>query len=357
MAKTPDLSHRNSGPGAKKEVAAAAALVGAAVVGGKLALDKRASSKDNSERAFRLYKDEPTPDGIRRIARGQLDQAHDGLTGGPKRRLAASVHDARKDFKRLRATVRLAREGLGDETYRRENVAFRDAGRCLAGVRDASVLIETLDALEHASGDDLPTDATTKLRAQLNDERKQALESLKADGALISAVVNEIDSARTRTAAWTFDVDGFEAVAPGLRRIYRRGRNAMRRAQKDPTSENLHEWRKRVKDLWHAEQILRPASPKRMRKLAKRTHGLADLLGDDHDLGELRRYVVSHRGCFDEQEAQVALTAVIDRRRRILQDRAFAVGPKVYHRSPGQFVKAIERRWRKRARPPAAAAH
>ena len=146
------------------------------------------------------------------------------------------MHDARKGFKRLRATVRLARGALGEETYRRENVAFRDAGRCLAGVRDASVLIETLDALEKASGDDLPTDATTKLRAQLKDERKQALESLKADDTLIAAVVDEIDSARTRTAAWTFDVDGFEAVAPGLRRIYRRGRKAMRRAQKDPTA-------------------------------------------------------------------------------------------------------------------------
>jgi hypothetical protein len=44
-----------------------------------------------------------------------------------------------------------------------------------------------------------------------------------------------------------------------LRRIYRRGRKAMQHAQADPTNENLHEWRKRVKDLWHAEQILRPA--------------------------------------------------------------------------------------------------
>ena len=300
MAKTPDLSHRNSGPGAKRKWPLPRRSWAAAVVGGKLALDKRASSKGQL-RAGRSAstRNEPTPDGIRRIARGQLDQAHDGLTGGPKRRLAASVHDTRKRFKRLRATVRLARGALGDEAYRRENVAFRDAGRRLAGVRDASVLIETLDALEEASGDGRPGEATTKLRAQLKDERKQALESLKADGALIlGRRVNEIDSARTRTAAWTFDVDGFEAVKPGLRRIYRRGRKAMKHSQEEPTTANLHEWRKRVKDLWHAEQILRPASPKRMKELAKRTHGLADLLGDDHDLAELRRYVVSHQQPF-----------------------------------------------------------
>ncbi len=173
---------------------------------------------------------------------------------------------------------------------------------------------------------------------------------------MVAAVVDELSRARTRTAAWTFDTDGFEAVEPGLRRIYKRGRDAMRLAQEDPTSANLHEWRKRVKDLWYVEQILRPASPKRMKKLAKRTHDLADLLGDDHDLAELRHYVATHRGCFDDRSTEVALTRVIDRRRKLLQDEAFAVGSKLYRRSPGRFVKAIRQRWRKRARPPAAAA-
>jgi CHAD domain-containing protein len=352
-----DFAHRNSGVDTKKEVVAAAgAVVGAAMVGGKLALDRRASSKRDSERAFRLYADERVPDGIRRIARGRLDQAQDELADGPKRKLAAGVHDTRKGFKRLRATVRLAREALGEETYRRENAAFREAGRRLAGVRDASVLIETLDALEKASGSDLPGDATAKLRAQLKADRRQALESLKADDTLVAAVVDDIGAARTRTAAWTFDVDGFEGLEPGLRRIYRRGRKAMQCAQQEPSDANLHQWRKRVKDLWHAEQILQPASPKRMKKLAKRAHGLADVLGDDHDLAELGRYVATHRECFDDRAAQVALTAVIDRRRKVLQDEAFAVGRKLYRRSPKRWVKAIGRRWRKHARPPAAAA-
>jgi CHAD domain-containing protein len=239
--------------------------------------------------------------------------------------------------------VRLAREALGDELYRRENTAFRDVGRRLAGVRDASVLTETLEALEKASGDDLPRGATTKLRAQLDDEREQALESLKADDAMVTTVVQDIRSARTRSATWTFDGDGFQALEPGLRRIYRRGRKAMRRAQEERTNENFHEWRKRVKDLWHAEQILEPASPKKMKKLAKRTHGLADLLGDDHDLAELRDYVATHPQCFDDHVTQVALMAAIDRRRRVLQDEALAVGTKTYKRRPRRFVEAVER--------------
>jgi CHAD domain-containing protein len=162
-------------------------------------------------------------------------------------------------------------------------------------------------------------------------------------------VIADIEQARTRTAAWTFEPLGFDALAPGLRRIYRRGRKAMQRAQADRTNENLHEWRKRVKDLWHAEQIVRPAAPKKMKKLAKRTHALADLLGDDHDLAELSMYVEWHPNGFDDRTAQLALMAVIDRRRKELQRRAFRLGRKVYRRSPKQFVQAVEREGRKRS--------
>jgi CHAD domain-containing protein len=340
---------RNNGPDTGKEVAVAAALVGAAAMGGKLAWEARAGSRRDAERAFRLYEEEAIPDGIRRIARGQLEQAHDELREAPKRKLGRAVHDTRKAFKRLRATVRLARAAIGDDAYRRENAAFRDMGRRLSGVRDASVLIETLHDLEKASGEILPTGATARLRGRLQDERKRALDALQKDDALAAAVIADIEQARTRTATWTFETQGFDALEPGLRRIYRRGRKAMQQAQADPINENLHEWRKRVKDLWHAEQIVRPAAPKKMKKLAKRTHALADLLGDDHDLAELCMYVRRHPNGFDDRTAQVALMALIDRRRKELQRRAFRLGRKLYRRSPKQFEQAVEREGRKRS--------
>ena len=351
MARAVDVGRGTSGPPASKAVAAAGALVGAAAVGGKVAWDKRAGSKRDAERAFRLYEEEAIPDGIRRIARGQLERAHDELGDSSKRRLSDAVHESRKAFKRLRATVRLARGAIGDDTYRRENRAFRDAGRRLSGVRDASVLIETLDEIESACGEFLPTGATTRLRGRLEDERKRALDSLHEDDALVTAVLAEIEHARTRTAAWTFEAEDFAALAPGLRRIYRRGRKAHQRAQADPTTENLHEWRKRVKDLWHAEQILRPAAPKKMKTVAQRTHALADLLGDDHDLAELRSYVVRHHSGSDDRMAQVALMKVIDRRRTELQSQAFRLGSQLYERKPKRFVKAVRREGRKRSWP------
>jgi CHAD domain-containing protein len=216
-------------------------------------------------------------------------------------------------------------------------------------------LLDTLDELNERADDELPSGATAALRERLEGERDEAEAALREDQAAISAVVAELNSARTRTATWTFHSDGFEALEPGLARTYRRGRKAMRQASADPASENFHDWRKRVKDLWHALQILRPAAPGRMKPLAKRTHDLSDLLGDDHDLAELRRYAKTYPQCLANRDALEALTGVIDRRRAVLQRRALEHGAKLYSARPKKFVAKIARGWDKRAAPTPAA--
>jgi CHAD domain-containing protein len=333
-----------------KEAAAAVALTGAAAVGGKLALDKvSAGRREDRARAYRLRQAEFVPDGMRRIARGQLDAGIEELAGQPNRKLDEAVHETRKRLKRLRAALRLQRSAIGAETYRQENTAFREMGRKLSAPRDAMVLIETLDELTERFRDELRPDTTGPLRARFVQAHKRALTRLRRDEATIDAVRGELAEARERSAAWTFDADGFEALRPGLERIYRRGRRSMRAAAEEPSTEHLHEWRKRSKDFWHAVQILRPAAPKRMKTLAKRAHQLSDLLGDDHDLAVLRAQVERAGGSFEHEAGRAALLAAIDRRRLALQRDAFKLGAKIYEARPKSFGRSVERGWRKRA--------
>jgi CHAD domain-containing protein len=339
-------------PAAGTAAAAAVALAGAAAAGGKLAHDrrsKRAADGPAPGRKYRLRADEYVPDGIRRIAGGQLSCAHEDLDGASKQTLGTAVHETRKRLKRLRACLRLSRDALGDETYDRENTAFRMAGRRLSTARDAQVLVETLDALRKRFAAELPPAATDALRARLKDERERATQALRDDEVAIDTTLDELGRARTRAAGWTLDAGGFDALKPGLRRIYRRGRKRMRKAAREPTTENLHEARKRVKDLWHATQIVRPAAPKKLKRLSKRAHRLADLLGDDHDLAVLRDYVERNPQAFEDESSRRALVAVLDRRREALQRDALKLGGRLYRQSPKRFVGAIERGWRKRA--------
>jgi CHAD domain-containing protein len=145
--------------------------------------------------------------------------------------------------------------------------------------------------------------------------------------------------------AWILAHDDFRALPPGLRRIYRRGRRAAATARDDASTENLHELRKRVKDLWYTTQILRLVAPPRMRSTA---HHVSDLLGEDHDLALLRTQALRHRREFFDRDALTALTAVIDRRRPQLQAEALAEAERLYSKKPRRFVQRIERRWRKR---------
>jgi CHAD domain-containing protein len=333
------------------EAAAAAAVVtGAAAVGGKLAKDKLSASRRREEaRAYRLEDGEFVPDGMRRIARGQLDAGIEELDGQPGRKLDEAVHETRKRLKRLRASLRVARCAMGDDTYRRENAAFRDLGKRLSAPRDARVLIETLDALGERFGDELPSDQTAALRKRLEQSHKRAVANLRRDRATVEAVRTGLEEARVRSASWKYDSEGFEALGPGLQRLYRRGRRSMRAAAAEPSDEHLHEWRKRAKDHWHALQILRPAAPKRMQARAKRAHELSDLLGDDHDLAVLREHVAKTAFPAEEEATRTALLSVIDRRRRSLQRAAFKLGRQVYASRPKDFVRSVARRWQKRA--------
>src|SRR3954453_4503281 len=98
------------------EVAAAAAVTGAVAVGGKLAKDKlSADRRADAARTYRLERAEYIPDGMRRIARGQLDAATRDLADQPNRKLYQAFHETRKRLKRLRASLRFERSAIGRE--------------------------------------------------------------------------------------------------------------------------------------------------------------------------------------------------------------------------------------------------
>jgi CHAD domain-containing protein len=312
---------------------AAGGLGAVAMAAGAAGLRAALRARRERERKFRLRSEEPPAAGLRRIARGQVDLAADHLTGREGGDSEERVHEARKAFKRLRTTARLARDGLGRDVRRRENRTWRDAGRRLAGPRDAAVKLETLDALTERYSSEVPDGAFAGLRDGLAASHEAARAELE-DSPDPEAVLGVLEAGRERVAGWTFAGDP-DFLSAGLRRIYRRGRRAYLEARKNPTTERLHEWRKRVKDLWHAAQILRPADPKRLRPLARDAHGLSDLLGDDHDLAVLRAEALrGRREYFVDSAERDALTALIDRRRAELRRAALDLGAKVYARKP-----------------------
>jgi CHAD domain-containing protein len=232
-----------------------------------------------------------------------------------------SIHGARKQLKRARATLRLVRPTIGDALYRRENIAARDAARPLSKARDQEVLSKALEGLVERFG---PVASGLHLRQSARELPARQLADIK--GAL--------ERSMTRVRAWDLDEDAdWDCIEKGLQSTYRRARHALRRGRKGRATEDLHEWRKQTKYLWHQLQLFTPLAPGPIGELAAEFHRLADYLGDEHDLAVLR------------ERASGKLTELIDRRREELQDKAFAVGEWLYADKPKTFVHDLQKHW------------
>jgi CHAD domain-containing protein len=322
-------------------VGGAAVAAGAAGLGLKHLRDRADGNRGDSS-AYRLLPGEPVADGVKRVILGRIDDAVEQLSGGAPEP-AEGVHEARKDLKKIRSALRLVRAELGDDVWRRENEHYREIGRALSGFRDAEVMVETLDTLGDRYGD-----AARERFSGLRAELEQELHRQRDDGLeqALAKAAGELESGRDRIEALPLKGDGWDLIGPGLHRSYRRGRKRLRAVEESPTVENLHEWRKRVKDLWYQLRLIGEADPELIGAMAQHAHDLSDHLGDDHDLGLLSEEAEGRTAAFGEPADQRYLTELIRARRGELQFAATSLGETIYDDKPKKFMKLLESRWR-----------
>jgi CHAD domain-containing protein len=243
----------------------------------------------------------------------------------------------------------MVRDRMDDEAYRRDNVQLRDAGRALAGSRDAEAKVSTVEALEERYGDELP-EAITALKDDLESER-ETLAAAQSDPssklrAAAGAASDAIAATRKSVEAWSFSKAGWGLVGPGIERSYSRGRNRFRDVRREPTPENIHEWRKRVKDLWYELRLLRDSWPEVISRAGDEAHELSDLLGDHHDLTVLAEDLRGRDGLADDGDEVAAIMSVIEGRQEELLEAAVPVGERLYAESPKSFGKRMHAYWR-----------
>lgn len=287
-----------------------------------------------------LRADEAGLAGVRRILQSWIAEASGSLHR--QRVIDANIHDARKQLKRARAALHLLRDAIGDIAYRRENAALRDAARPLSVARDSKVSIAALDDLIERHGPTTRALRLGKFRRVLRKERAASRQAMTA--ALANRQLKILREVSARSERWRLRGEDWHIIGAGLERIYRRGRKGMSSSARSRASEDLHDWRKQVKYLWHQLQILEPMRPGMLGKLAAQAHKLADYLGDDHDLAALRQKITAHTDAFEDADRD-ALLAALDRRRKQLQNRAFKLGARVFEEKPRRFIDRLGNYW------------
>ena len=278
---------------------------------------------------YRLDLSVPPPRAIRAVAAEQLDDAIEQLTS--EQDAVRAVHEARKDLKKVRSLLRLIRCGMDRDDRREINGRLRDIAAQMAGARDADVMVETVGRLhEHFAGR-LPA-ATFELVQRRFAEHAEATEV--PDG-VVDALREELQGVERWNVV---SVDRRELIM-GAALAYERGRAEFRDVRREPDVETLHEWRKRVKDLWYHAKLLEDAWPPVLSAYGEEAHALSDLLGDDHDLGVLAERIAAQQwpATVDAEE----LVALCHQRREELQEQAFDLGGRLYAEKPRAFARRL----------------
>jgi len=254
-----------------------------------------------------------------------------------------AVHSARKAMKRARAALRLLREGLNEGVYRKENAALRDAGRFFSPLRDVKSLIDAFNAFRDRHPAELRQVRYDALASQLIATRADMRRRLFRASAGLKTCARLLRACNNRVSRWKPSSLHSDIVVRGLQRIHRAGRKTLADARREDTPEASHEWRKQVKYLSNALNILDESERNDPAKVERRAAKLADLLGDDHDIAELARYIAGNFPIAIDAGAKEILATLLKRRRAKLQKRAFALGKKIYGEKPVRFAARLEK--------------
>jgi CHAD domain-containing protein len=291
--------------------------------------------------AYRLPLDEPVPDGVRRCAREELEAAITGLREGDDP--VTAVHEARKSVKKLRALVRLVAPAVPGKARKDIDRALRDAGRLMSGARDADVVVAVVDAVAERYAGHVPGTAFDELRARLG-ERAEAARAASGGAAAPPGAIEALEAIGRDVDAWPVDDADWDVVREAASRTYARGVEAMAEAVDDPTVDALHDWRKRVKDLWYHQRLLADLWPDVLEAQAAQTKVLSEHLGDDHDAAVLAELLRGDHGLTIDPKADVEeVLPLLDRRREELQADALRLGMLIYAERPKAFDRRLGR--------------
>jgi CHAD domain-containing protein len=264
-----------------------------------------------------------------------LDRIALDLLRGDEPFAPESVHKVRVTTKRLRAHWNLVRPELGKKRYRKAKERLRLAARRLAGQRDATVILATLDELaEQARSPKLQRSAKAvrEVAAEYLANREVAAPSTDAQDELVGALETDLSE-------WSeLALGGADAtlLEHGLRETYGRARRLGRYAARTQRGADFHRWRRWTKYLMYQLEVLVPLDPERLQPYLRDLKRLGKLLGKSQDFAVAKR-LVSEDLELQEQDRRRVLKA-LERSDRSVIRRTRSFRDRLFDKRPGQFV-------------------
>jgi CHAD domain-containing protein len=197
----------------------------------------------------------------------------------------AAVHEYRKSLRRARSIVSLLSPALGNKPAKGFSRRLQGAFRLTNPLRDADILLATLRRVPEVPEDDLARHAIeVTLQLELRRTQEETAQTLAPGLRSITALPSALEV--------TLDPDySAHDLEIGLARSRRRERRALERARESGEDQDLHDWRKRVKELRYQVELLATTGSRELKKREKTLGELAQKLGVTTDLIVLGREI------------------------------------------------------------------
>ena len=271
---------------------------------------------------------------LSRVARRELDDTAEELDSS--KRKGPAVHEARKSTKKVRAVLRLVRDGMGRD-YRRANRRLRKISRALSALRDVDALTATVQSLHRRYPaiftDEIQRDVVRVVSARQRVVRRELSGRVRAARRVLEAtresVPRDVRHAGHRSVVHRGLVDG-----------YRLARRALQPLALDAPASEFHAWRRRTKNHWYHMRLFE----QRHQTAAKRVVSLKQLqrwLGGAHDLELLRLALDEAPGRSANARARRITLECIDKFQEVLNRRSLTLGRRLFQRRPGLFKRSV----------------
>ena len=285
---------------------------------------------------FRL--DESVRAGILRLVDRLVQSVVDrSITPGCDR--SEDVHTVRTTIKRLRAFLRLIQPEITKIVFEREDLRLKEAARRLSLARDRQVARQTLPALAVSNKREQEAVVAALAGLEADPQSESSIdEAMRQAAADLEQIRRSLHRLRFAGSEWN-------AIAPGLREVYRQGRKRMKTALADGDDADFHKWRIRVKNLYYELQLLEPIWGKRLSKMLSHLSKLQEKIGDDHDLVVLKSLLRKDPAAFGCTDAVEPIICSIEHKSRKLRRSIEPLGETIFAPSPALFVRKLGQHW------------
>jgi len=224
------------------------------------------------------------PISLRAGAGGRLGRYCRDFAGGARQRFSDTatpadhrVHVLRTDMKRLRAWLRLAKQGIPHEVFRETQARIRQLKNAVAAHRDRQVLTATLRTFQDSS--------SRRVDSRVSTSNKEPVElpCLDSDFRYLEELLR----------ACPFHAVSHESIFSAFLKNFAAGARLAKRLEGDASEEAFHELRKRVKDVCYQTEVIDYLPRQTVFAVATET---ADLLGEINDIANLRAHLDSLSG-------------------------------------------------------------